>query len=140
MSVQQGIRLRFFKGEFSVCQLRDLSKLDLSQEPCFFAKTQDELSFVCSSEGVPGNAMKVEGGWSMFCIEGQLDFGLIGILARITGLLAENNISVFAVSTFNTDYILVKTASLPVARDVLRAAGYGIAHCCPKTTRTIPIG
>ncbi len=118
--------IKFLDGEFSVCQLRDLSKLDLSQNLCFLAKTPDELSLVCSSECVPENAIKTEGGWSMFRIEGQLDFGLIGILAKITALLAENNISVFAVSTFNTDYILIKTASLPVARELFQAEGYGI--------------
>ncbi len=120
------LQLRFFKGEFSVCRLRDLSKLDLSQNICFFAKTPDELSLVCSSDCVPANAAKTEGGWSMFRVEGQLDFGLIGILAEITALLAENNISVFAVSTFDTDYFLVKTASLPAARELFLAKGYGI--------------
>ena len=124
--MSQQLQLHFYKGEFSVCQLRDLSKLDLSQNLCFLAKTPDELSLVCSSECVPENAIKAEGGWSMFRVEGQLDFGLIGILAKITTLLAENNISVFAVSTFNTDYILVKTAALPAARELLRAEGYGI--------------
>lgn len=122
------LRLHFFKGEFSVCQLRDLSKLDLSQNLCFLAKTPDELSLVCSSECVPANATKTEGGWSMFRIEGQLDFGLVGILSKITALLAENNIPVFAVSTFNTDYLLIKTASLPAAREIFQAEGYGMAR------------
>ncbi len=120
------LQLHFFKGEFSVCQLRDLSRVDLSQNLCFFAKTPDELSLVCSSECVPANATKTEGGWSMFRIEGQLDFGLVGILSKITALLAENNIPVFAVSTFNTDYILIKSASLPAARELFQAEGYGI--------------
>jgi hypothetical protein len=120
------LQLRFFKGEFAVCQLRDLSKLDLSQNLCFLAKTPDELSLVCAADSVPENAIKTEGGWSLFRIEGQLDFGLIGILAKLTTLLAENNISVFAVSTFNTDYILVKTISLAAARELFKDNGYGI--------------
>ena len=120
------LQLRFFKGEFSVCRLRDLLKLDLSQDLFFLSKTPDELSLVCSSECVPDNAIKVESGWSMFRIEGQLDFGLIGILSKITTLLAENDISVFAVSTFDTDYIMIKTSCLSAARALFEAEGYGI--------------
>lgn len=118
--------LRFFEEEFAVCRLRDLSGVDLSQPLFFLAKTPDELSLVCPAASVPSNAAKTESGWSMFRINGQLDFALVGILAKITTLLAENGISVFAVSTFDTDYILVKTASLPAARGLLQAEGYGI--------------
>jgi hypothetical protein len=57
-----------------------------------------------------------------------LDFSLIGILSRISGILAENNIGIFAVSTFNTDYILTKEEDYQRALDVLEHAGYGIAE------------
>jgi len=118
------MKLRFFKGEFSVCRLRDLSNLDLSRDLFFFAKTQDELSLVCSSLEIPANAVRVESGWRMFRIEGQLDFGLVGILAKITGVLAAHGLSVFAVSTFDTDYILIKADGLDQARVALAEAGY----------------
>lgn len=118
------LAIRFFEGEFAVCQLRDPGQIDWSRELLFLAKTPDEFSLVCPADAVPENAAKVEHGWSMFRIEGQLDFALVGILARITGLLAEAEISVFAVSTFDTDYILVKTASLPAAREIFRENGY----------------
>ncbi len=65
-----------------------------------------------------------EDGWRAFRIEGVLDFSLTGILSAISGILAENGIGIFAVSTYNTDYILVKAENLVKALDVLREAGY----------------
>ena len=59
-------------------------------------------------------------------IQGILDFSLVGVLARVSGILAENEISIFAVSTYNTDYILVKSAAFEKAVSVLEAAGYKI--------------
>lgn len=72
---------------------------------------------------MPPNRTKDEPGWRAFCIEGQLDFSLIGILAQISTLLAQHEISIFVVSTFNTDYFLVKAASLSRAISVLGEAG-----------------
>ncbi len=118
------LRLRFFKGEYAVCALRDLSRFDLSRDLFFLSKTPDELSLVCAAECVPANAGKVEGGWTLFRVEGVLDFGLIGILSAVTGLLAERDISVCAVSTFNTDYFLIKTHALAAARAVFQEKGY----------------
>lgn len=59
-------------------------------------------------------------------IQGVLDFSLIGILAKITGILAENNISVFAISTYNTDYVLVKKENYQNALEILEKSGYEI--------------
>ena len=67
-------------------------------------------------------------GWKAFRIQGVLDFSLIGILSKITTLLAENGVGIFAVSTYNTDYILVKAAQFEKALTVLAHAGYEIAR------------
>ena len=61
---------------------------------------------VCMTEHVPDNVTERDDGWKAFRIEGVLDFSLIGILSKISALLAENEIGIFAISTYNTDYIL----------------------------------
>ena len=94
--------------DFSVCKVPDLSKVDYTEKFCFIGKTDEELSLVCSTNLVPNNAIECDNGWKAFRVEGILDFSLIGILAKISTLLAENKISIFAVSTYNTDYILIK--------------------------------
>lgn len=75
-------------------------------------KTDEELSIVCEEESVPADLVKdtkcCEMGWGLFKVEGPLDFGLTGILNKLTTPLAKASISIFAVSTFDTDYILVK--------------------------------
>jgi len=67
-----------------------------------------------------------EDGWRGFYVEGSLDFSLVGILSRITGTLAEQKIPVFAISTFDTDYILVKEALLDPALSAMQNAGFKI--------------
>lgn len=118
------MRIKFLKGEFSICKLRDLTKLNLASDLFFFAKTPDELSLVCASHDVPENAVAVDGGWRMFRVEGSLDFALVGILSKLTQVLAARSISVFAVSTYDTDYVLIKDAKLEETREALRENGY----------------
>lgn len=111
---------------FSVCKLEDISAIDLNQEFFFVGKTDEELSLVCPTENVPAEVIKRDDGWKAFRIQGVLDFSLIGILSKIANLLADNDISVFAISTFNTDYILTKADNYVKALDLLEKAGYQI--------------
>lgn len=120
------MRLRFFEEAFSVCKLPDAGGLDLSAEFFFLARTAGELSLACPSDACPPDSIAAEHGWRAFCVEGKLDFALVGILAGITRVLAEKGISVFAASTFDTDYVLVKQDKLAEARAALRDAGYEI--------------
>ncbi len=120
------LTLRFFDGEYAVCSLRDLTRIDLSGDLFFLSRTPEEISLVCPAGRVPDSALKVEGGWSLFRVEGRLDFGLIGILAKMTALLAESGISVCAVSTFDTDYFLVKASVADRTRSLFRENGYAI--------------
>lgn len=110
--------------DFSVCKVNDYSQTDLDQEYCFIGKTEEENSLVCSTENVPANVILCDDGWKAFRIEGTLDFSLIGILSRLSTLLAENKIGIFAISTYNTDYILVKKENYQKSTDVLTDAGY----------------
>ena len=96
------------KNDFVICKVRNISDIVLSDNFCFIAKTDEEVSVVCSNENIPQNATHISYGWKAFRIVGELDFSLIGILADISNILAKNKISIFALSTFNTYYILVK--------------------------------
>ena len=78
------------------------------------------------TENVPENVTEQDDGWKAFRIQGVLDFSLIGILAKIAGLLAENKIGIFAISTYNTDYILTREENYEKALEVLKQAGYQI--------------
>lgn len=91
--------------EFSVCKVEDYSLVDLSAEYSFIGKTDEENSLVCATGDVPSNVVERDDGWRGFRIQGMLDFPLIGILAGIAETLAGNGISIFAISTYNTDYV-----------------------------------
>ncbi len=108
----------------SVCKVEDYSQTDISRPFCFTGCTDEEFSLVCPTEMVPGNTNERDDGWRAFRIVGVLDFSLIGILARISDILAQNGIGLFAVSTYNTDYILTKEENFNRALEVLGNAGY----------------
>ena len=120
------MELKRLEHDFSVCKVTDLSGVDMTQEFCFIGKTDEELSLVCITEKVPDNTIEREDGWRGFRIQGVLDFSLIGILSKISGILAENKIGIFAVSTYNTDYVLMKEENFDRAMMVLSDAGYEI--------------
>ena len=113
------IKIKAIGGDFSVCKVKDYSKVNLDAEFCFKGKTDEEKSLVCLTEDVPDNTIEREDGWKAFRIEGILDFSLIGIFSQISALLAENEIGIFAISTYNTDYILVKEKNYLKAKELL---------------------
>jgi hypothetical protein len=86
-------------------------------------RTDDETSLVCPVGDVPTGATLVEPGWAAMRVAGQLDFALVGILAKLAGTLADAGVSIFAISTYDTDYLLVRTAQLELAVGSLRQAG-----------------
>lgn len=112
--------------DFSVCKVADYSLVDLDAEYSFIGKTDEEKSLVCITRDVPTNVMERDDGWKAFRIQGVLEFSLIGILSKITGILAENKIGIFAISTYNTDYVLTKKENYQKALDALKDAGYTI--------------
>lgn len=120
------MKLTLLPQPFAVCKLIDMSQINWNDEFVFFSKTDDELSLVCVADNIPANATHIENGWRALKIEGVLDFSLVGILAKLSALLAENEISIFAVSTFNTDYIFLKADMLDTAVNVITEAGYEV--------------
>lgn len=122
----KNITLETLEVKLSVCKVGDYSQVDITSPFCFTGATDEELSLVCPTEMVPCNTTERDDGWRAFRIVGVLDFSLIGILAGISATLAENGIGLFAVSTYNTDYILTKEENFDRALEVLGAAGYTV--------------
>ena len=122
------ITIKRMDYDFTVCKVTDYSLVNWNTEYCFIGKTEDENSLVCFTSYVPQNAIKRDNGWKAFRIQGILDFSMIGILSRISGILAKESISVFAVSTFNTDYIFVKNRNYEKALEILKQNGYSVVE------------
>ncbi|TCL59017.1 hypothetical protein EDD76_105193 [Kineothrix alysoides] len=118
--------IKIIDRAFSVCKLENMKGINFEDEFCFLGKTDEELSFVCSTQFVPQNTTQREDGWRAFRIEGVLDFSLTGILSEISGVLAGEKIGIFAISTYNTDYILVKEENFEKALNALKMKGYHI--------------
>ena len=110
----------------TVCKVASELDIDLNQDFYFIGKTDEEYSLVCVTENTPANTLEREDGWKGFRIQGVLDFSMIGVLSKLSGILAENKIGIFVVSTFNTDYILVKEENFDRALKILSLAGYDI--------------
>ncbi len=113
----------------AICRLDARAKTPAwALERQFFSitRTADELSIVCPESDAPEGA-KVEGGWRAIKVEGPLDFSLMGILASITAPLAAAGVGVFAVSTYDTDYVLVKEANLEKAVSALKSRGHEVS-------------
>lgn len=120
------MELKELRYSLTVCKLASTEAIDLNKDFYFIGKTDEEISLVCRTEDTPEHTTEREDGWKGFRIQGVLDFSLIGILAKISGILAENEIGIFAVSTYNTDYILVKEENYEKALKVLETVGYNI--------------
>lgn len=112
--------------EFSVCQVEDYSLVNLDSEYSFIGKTDEEKSLVCITSEIPSNVIQRDDGWKALRIQGVLEFSLIGILSKIAAILADNNISIFVVSTYNTDYLLIKKENYEKAIKTLENADYKI--------------
>lgn len=121
------IKIQKIDVALTVCKVKDYSQVDLSQDFCFISKTDCENSLVCATDNVPSNATEREDGWRAFRIVGTLDFSLIGILSKISTILANEKIGIFAISIFNTDYILVKESNFEKSLTVLERNDYTLA-------------
>lgn len=118
------MKLEKLDWQLTVCKPASLQDADLDDDVFFLARTDGELSLVCRTRSVPSAVSAREDGWKAFRVQGPLDFSLIGILARISGILAERGISIFAVSTYDTDYVLTREEDFERAAAALAEAGY----------------
>lgn len=122
------LKIRLLQGIYAVCQISNREKVpSWVEEKGFFSvtKTEDEISVVMLQDKI-SKEIKAEKDWRILKVEGTLEFSLIDILAKISSVLAENQISIFVISTFNTDYILVKEEKIEKAMAVLNLEGYEI--------------
>ncbi len=120
------LRFRQLAGSFAVCRLppdAPLPPLPGSASLVSITRTGDELSIVCPAEQVPDNA-KCEFPWICFQLDGPFPFAQTGVLASFIDPLAEHGVPIFTISTFDTDYVLVKEVHAEVARKTLQAAGH----------------
>ncbi len=120
------LKLAILDGEYAVHRLspkQDFPSSVLKGDFFSITKTDEELSIVCDAH-LPVSSEKTEAGWSCIKVLGPLDFALTGILAKISSVLAEAEISIFALSTYDTDYILVKKDKLNATNFVLEQAEY----------------
>ena len=120
------MKIKKLEHELTVCKVKSIEAISLDSDFYFIGKTDEELSLVCRTEDTPADTIEREDGWRGFRIQGVLDFSLIGILSRLSQILADNGIGIFAVSTYNTDYILVKEENFKKALDALENAGYTV--------------
>ena len=120
------MELKKLNKNLSVCKVEDYSLVNLESEYNFIGKTDEEKSLVCITDDIPSNITQCDDGWKGFRIQGVLDFSLVGILSKISTILADNDISIFAISTYNTDYVLIKEENYQRALDILKHSGYTV--------------
>jgi uncharacterized protein len=126
----KSLQLFLLKGAFSVVQLDAHASIPtwaLSGEFFALSRTSEELSLVCLSENIPVG-LSCDSGWVCFKLHGPFEFSQTGILLSVLEPLAKATIGIFAVSTFNTDYVLVKAKLLVPAIAALQACGHHIQH------------
>jgi hypothetical protein len=125
-------KLQLLPDTYAVCRLeKNAPAPDWGTGGLFssITRTEEELSVVCPDAHVP-DGVRRQGGWRVLKVEGPLDFSLTGVLASLTAPLAREGISVFALSTYETDYLLVKREQLEKAIQALREEGYEVEEGC----------
>ena len=105
------MKLKKIEHDLTVCKVQNVSDIDMTSEFYFIGKTDEEISLVCKTEDTPSRTVERDDGWKGF---------------RIQGTLADHKIGIFAVSTYNTDYILVKEENFARALKILASEGYTI--------------
>ena len=114
--------LQRLEPQFSVCKLASIQGIaSWDADFVFLCKTDEELSLICESDMLPADVLAVEEGYRGMRLQGELDFALIGVLAKVSSALAEVGISLLAVSTYNTDYFFVKERVFDRAAEIVAA-------------------
>lgn len=118
--------IKILKEEFSICKVADFSEVNFNNEYVFAGNTDEEKSLVCRTCDAPANITDRDDNWRCLRLQGVLNFSLIGIIAKISNLFAENGIGIFVISTYNTDYILTKRENFKKAVEILTRNNYKI--------------
>ncbi|MDA7859434.1 ACT domain-containing protein [bacterium] len=122
------MKLQFLETTYSVCQLAANTSIpDWANSYMAVIRTDDETTIITATDAVP-KTVKAEHDFACFRVTGKLEFDVIGVIAAISQILAEAEIPILSVSTYNTDYFLIANANLDLARLSLRRAGYEILN------------
>jgi hypothetical protein len=132
MSPRKLVPLEVLNDRLAICRKdkdEPLPKWAKAAPGEFFSvtRTRDELSIIIADARAPREA-KCERDWRLLMVKGPLDFNLVGIIAGLSGTLADSGVSIFALSTYDTDYIMVKQTDLDRALAALRQAGYPVSQ------------
>ena len=111
---------------FNICKIDSVEQVDFTRRFTFLSKTADEISLVCEAKNTPSEVTEIEPGWKALKISDVLDFGMIGVIANISNILAEAEICIFVVSTYNTDYIFMKIEDYDRGIQALIHNGYTV--------------
>ncbi|MDR2565797.1 MAG: ACT domain-containing protein [Bifidobacteriaceae bacterium] len=127
----EATELEVLPGRFSIVKLPSVAHAAIligqpASHPAFLAITDKEISLVCPSAAVPRTAVARDDGWSLMRLPGEWDFRVVGVLSALTTILAEAKVPVFTVSTFDTDYLLVKSVNLERAARALNQSGVSV--------------
>ena len=120
------MQIELLKDKFCVCKIDDVSQANIKSDFFFLANTDSEVSLVCKEVDAPKDSVAVDRSWRALRIVGTLDFSLVGILSKISTVLANAGVPIFAVSTYDTDYILIKEERVDKACRTLKKSGYSI--------------
>ena len=126
--VPKGVTMELQKIEcvFTICKIDNVEQVDFTRGFTFLSKTADEISLVCEAEKTPSEALEIEPGWRALKISDVLDFNMIGVIAKLSKILAEAKICIFVVSTYNTDYIFMKVEDYDRGIQALIHNGYTV--------------
>jgi len=126
--VNHHLTLTLLEGQFAICQLaphQDIPPWATRGEVWSVTRTPTELTVVCGEHYVPKDA-PADGGWGCLRIDGHFDLSMTGVLDSVAGPLANAGVSIFAFSTFETDYLLIRSTQIHVARATLTDAGHAV--------------
>ena len=118
------MKLKLGEEAYSICRVEQVGAELMAQENVFVTKAAGKTSVVCRTDSVPADRLWQEDGWRMFCLSGQLVYTLMGILGKIATILGNNTIGVYAVSSADNIYFLVREKDLSKAQTVLEEKGY----------------
>ena len=118
--------LQVLPYDLTICQVKDMSQLDLTKDVFFVGKTDEELSLGCRTEDTPAETTERDDEWRAIRFAGKLDLSLTGIMSKLSWILAAYSIQIAPIATFNTDYVLIKKEKLDLAIRVLKDEEYKI--------------
>lgn len=118
--------LKLIEHDFIICEIQNLDEVNIHDEFCFLSKTDNEYSLICTTRFQPNKVLNIQSGFKCLRIENKLEINTTGIIAKLSSLLALYDISLIAISTFNTVYLFVKSTKLNRSIEIFSANNYNV--------------